>query len=406
MSFDASIWRRAQDCIVQGTLTNSKHPESLVLGAYPTHIDRGHGSHLIVDGENLKETKYLDYICGLGTNILGYGNNHVTNAIMDRLKGGFSHSLPTTLEVEVAEKLREVFPFTQTWKFLKTGSEACSAAIKFARAFTGSDLVLSEGYHGWHDEFVSLTEPAKGVPKRKCIDPLLDLDQIDEKIAAVIVEPIITDWSRNRIEWLKELEHRCNEYGTILIFDEVITGFRWPKYSFSAYSNITPDIIIIGKAMANGMPLAAIGGKRHILNDRKCFVSSTYAGEVLSLAACKATCEVLQKNYDYRIDYLWDRGKSFIDQFNSQTSTIKIEGYPTRGVFKGDETEIAIFFAEMAKAKVLFCKSFFYNFGHIPFNDEILNLCREVKEKIASGSLELKFPLPKTPFAQEVRNDK
>ncbi len=122
-------WHRAQKSVAQGALTNSKHPKMLIQGAYPTHVSHGIGSYLYdTDGK-----KYLDYICGLGVNLFGYGNDKINKELMKHIYGGFSHSLPTKHEVEAAEALKEIFCFVDRWKFLKTGSDACSAAIKIAR---------------------------------------------------------------------------------------------------------------------------------------------------------------------------------------------------------------------------------------------------------------------------------
>jgi len=397
MNFE--LWHRAQNVIAQGSLTNSKHPKMLIYGAYPTHVSHGSGSHLYAENK-----KYLDYICGLGVNLFGYGNDKISKDLLKHIYGGFSHSLPTHHEIEAGEALKSIFCFVDRWKFLKTGSDACSAAIKIARNATGRDLVLSEGYHGFHDDFVSLTPPAKGVPKRDFIRKLESLDDITEQTAAVIIEPVMTDYGNERIEWLNQLRKKCTATGTMLIFDEVITGFRFKKLGVCNYTGITPDLLVIGKAMANGLPLAAVGGKAAVMDDPGYFISSTYAGEILSFVACKKVCELLVKDTEYSIDYLWKKGREFIDGFNAQPGDIKISGYPTRGVFTGSDTNIAIFFAEMAKSEVLFCKSFFYNFGHIGHNDDILAISQVIKERIANNEIKLEYPLPQSPFSMGVRN--
>ena len=196
------FWRtRADRCMSQFTGTNSKHPTALIEGLYPTHTKGGSGAHLYCADT---DKKYLDYICGLGTNLMGYGNDKIGQHIQKYLFTGYSHSIPNKLEVEVAEKLKEIFTFVDMFKFLKTGSEACSAAIKIARAYTGRSAVISEGYHGWGDSFTSLTSPAYGVPNdtemysmSDCYDGVT-LD-IPDDCAAIIVEPVCTDDSKERI---------------------------------------------------------------------------------------------------------------------------------------------------------------------------------------------------------------
>lgn len=395
------LWIRAQKSVAQGALTNSKHPKMLIMGAYPTHISHGSGSYLFDHEGN----KYTDYICGLGANFLGYGNDLISRELIKQIYGGFSHSLPTHHEVECAEKLKEFFVFTERWKFLKSGSEACNAALKIARCATGRYKVLSHGYHGIGDDFISLTPPAHGVPSRNFIRELRAIDDITTDIAAVIIEPVITDYGSERIEYLKELRKKCTDTGTMLIFDEVITGFRFSKFGVCNYTGIIPDLIVIGKAMANGLPLAAVGGKAEVMDDPRYFVSSTYAGEVLSLVACKSVLNQLQKNSEYSVDKLWVHGQEFINQFNEQPGDIKIEGYPTRGVFTGDQENQAIFMGAMAKAYVLFCKSFFYNFGHPAQDKDILSLTVEIKERIVNKVLKLEYPLPESPFSMKVRQN-
>lgn len=400
---NVEIWKRAQSSVAQGALTNSKHPESLIYGLYPTHIKHGQGCHLYDSSDH----RYLDYICGLGSNLFGYGNDAIGRELLKHIYGGFSHSLPTYHEVETAESLKQIFPFVERWKFLKTGSDACAAAVKFARAANPKEeqLCLTDGYHGWADQFVSITPPAKGVPKHPSIEKLnLDLDPEQIKRAScVIVEPVITNDSRERIDWLRSLRGLCTKYQTLLIFDEVITGFRYRKFSVSNAFGVVPDLICIGKAIANGLPLAAVGGISAVMDDRGVFVSSTYAGEVLSLVAAKKVVDLLLRDPKYDLNHLWNLGEHFIREFNRTSEEVKIEGYGTRGVFKGSDEKIALFFQEMAKADILFCKSWFYNFPLTYHQDNVLNCIDSVMGKIQRSEVTLDYPIPKTPFSMEVR---
>ncbi len=402
---DFSWHRRAQDAIAQGALTNSKRVSCHVEGVYPSHLSRGRGCHVW----DTSGKKYVDHICGLGTNLLGYANERVNAAIFEQMQKGASLSLGTTLEVEAAEKLKELFPFVDVVKFLKSGSEACSAAIRIARAATGRPLVLSEGYHGWHDAFVSLTPPALGVPLEDGSFPIgYAMAKLGSyafecgDVAAIIVEPIITDASRERIEWLKQLREECTKHGVLLIFDEIITGFRTPKYSVAAQCGIEPDLICLGKAIANGMPLAAVGGKYAVMNCGEYFVSSTYAGETLSLAAAKATMTLLQTKYS--LEDLWLYGADFRDRFNALwPGGVTIEGYPSRGAFKGDATVKALFFQEACKAGVLFGPSFWFAFDHVGEYKATLDLCRDILTRVRLGEVKLEGLMPQSPFAQKVR---
>ncbi|MHA2248543.1 MAG: aminotransferase class III-fold pyridoxal phosphate-dependent enzyme, partial [Candidatus Hodarchaeales archaeon] len=324
----SSILDRARNSIAQGALTNSKRPESHLIGLYPTHIKSAQKAHIW----DLEDVRYLDYMGGLGCNLFGYGNDQVNQEVLKYLWHGGSHSLPTYHEVEAAEAVKEMIPFIDRVKFLKTGSEACSAAIRIARAATGRPIVLSKGYHGWSDEFVSLTNPATGVSNCPDIFELGDGDSLFDPsdIACIIVEPVCTDDSEANVEWLKALRQRCDETGALLIFDEVITGLRYKNYAVCNNYGVLPDLVILGKALGNGFPIACVGGKAEVM-DSDYFVSSTYAGEIFSLVAAKKCIELVMHDYRYDLEWLWEQGKSFMETFNNNPSTVRIEGYPTRG---------------------------------------------------------------------------
>lgn len=393
------VWRRAQNCIAQNALTNSKRPSCFVNGVYPKYLKHGKGCYVWDHDGN----RYADFITGLGTNLLGYGHESVSMAIAAQLGNGACLSLGTHHEVDAAESVKSFFPFVQSLKFLKTGTEACAAAIRIARAHTGRDLVLSEAYHGWSDAFVSLTPPALGVPKTNLRIKKLSEYPIDDTVAAVIVEAVITDWSQQRNLELNALRDACTKAGALLIFDEVITGYRFSRHSVSTLFNINPDIICLGKAIANGMPLAVVGGSYAIMNGTEYFVSSSYAGETYSLAAANEVMRLLRTRYD--IESLWSKGKSFIDEFNSIfNGLVWIEGYPTRGVLKAkDDYSKAIFMQEACLGGMLFGPSWFFNF---PLADEaakILPVLKDVALKIKTGNVKLLGDMPSSPFAQRMR---
>lgn len=398
VSLDFDILDRSRKSIAQGALTNSKRPSCFVQGVYPTHLTHGRGCEVW----DTKKNRYIDFICGLGVNLLGYGNSEIAQVISDRARLGISLSLGTPTEVEAAEKLCEMFPWVDKVKFLKSGSEACSAAIRIARTFTPNrKVVLSEGYHGWHDSFVSLTPPAIGVADQFEFKKLNGLSDLNESVSAVILEPVITDFSQSRVEWLRTLRSECTRLGIVLIFDEVITGFRFPKMSVANCFGIEPDLICLGKALGNGAPIAAVGGKEAVMNTDY-FVSSTYAGDTISLAAAIKVMELLQKKND--MGHLWDCGQRFLTEFNSiWPEGIRIEGYPTRGVFQGDALTKALFWQESCRAGILFGPSWFFNFHHIDHIDSVISIAKDVISRIRTGSVSLLGSLPATPYAQKIR---
>lgn len=388
--------KRANESIAQGALTNSKRPECLIKGVYPTHLVSGRGC-MVTDVEG---KEYVDFICGLGSNLLGYAHSEVNAAVSDRLARGATLSLGTPVELELAEKLKELFPFIGKTKFLKTGSDACSAAIRIARAYTGREYVWTEGYHGWHDSFVSVTSPALGVIREQKVFSTF-FDDLSH-IAAIIVEPISTDTSEERIGFLRHLRDICTKSGTLLIFDEVITGFRFPKYSVSNYYGIEPDIICLGKGMGNGLPIAAVCGPDQIMNCGEYFVSSTFAGETLSLASALKTIDLLQSKHS--IQDLWDAGERFQRKFNENwPEMLRIEGYPTRGIFVGDAKIKALFWQEACKAGILFGPSFWFIFPHMDQADFVLSTVENIFRKLKAGGVRLEGQAPTTPFAQKTR---
>lgn len=391
-------YRRAHSSIAQGSLTNSKRVETFIKGVTPTHVTHGDGPYLYgIDGK-----KYVDFVCANGTNILGYGHPVIRATVEAQMKRGWLYSLGSTMEVECAEVVKNYFPFVKKVRFLKSGTESCSAAIRIARAHTKRDRVLSCGYHGWSDDFVSLTPPAHGVPRRDWVQQLRNIEDINDQVAAVILEPIVTDHSTERIEYLKILKARCKETGTILIFDEVITGFRWPRFSFSAEYGIHPDIICLGKACASGLPLGIVGLAEHIGDNSEWFVSSTYGGELLSLAVMRKTFDLMINKY--KIEDLWREGGMFLEDFNAiWPEALKIEGYNTRGVFKGDQLVKALFFQEAHKAGILFGASWFIGFQHLGMRQSIISACSDILQLIKTGHVRLEGEVPSSPFAEKVR---
>lgn len=396
---DWSWHLRAQECIAQNALTNSKRVETFVKGVFPTHVKKGNGPYLYDD----KGNKYVDFICGLGSSILGYANPACMDGAYRGIVLGSTLSLSSIFEIELAEKIKQAIPFIAKMKFLKSGSEACSAAIRIARAKTGRSLILSSDYHGWHDSFVSLTAPALGIPEQIGINEFKTLDQITTETAGVILEPIATDFSNERIEFLRLLREKCTQTGALLIFDEVITGFRTPRFSMSSHLGIEPDIICLGKAIANGMPLSVVAGKDRVMDDSEYFVSSTFAGEISSILAAQACISQLQTQ-KYDLQYLWDRGGKFLDAFNKfYPDKIRIQGYPTRGVFEGDPLVIALFRQEACLANVIIGPSFFLNFSHLQLLEDLLNIFQDILVRIKSGLVPLKGEMPKKPIAQLMR---
>ena len=390
----------ADDAIAHGALTNSKRPSCFVKGVYPTHMKRGLRSYLYdADGN-----RYIDLVCGLGTNYFGYNNQKINQAVTSSMNsGGSVFSLASCEEVNYAQRLKGVFPFLERVRFLKSGSEGCSAAVRIARAFTGRELVLTEGYHGWHDLFVSLTPPAVGIPHHEMIEQIQsDFSNLDGA-ACVIIEPIITNDSMMRIEWLHRLRDACNKFGVVLIFDECITAVRYKSKSVVQAYNIIPDLWIAGKALGGGLPISVVGGKREVM-ESDYFISSTWAGDRLSFSAGLAAIDLMHTS-TYDADTVYGFGEEFKTKFNALSRMVQIDGYGTRGTFRYSSDVIkALFMQEMVIAGVLIGPSWFYNRWHKDEEDNILSIASSVMRKIIDGKAYLKGEMPKSPFAERVRN--
>ena len=394
---------RAERSIAHGALTNSKRPSAFVRGVYPTHIRRGHGSILFdVDGN-----RYIDTVCGLGTNLFGYGNPQIGEAVARAMQsGGSVFSLGTDLEVEVAETLRGTFPFLERLRFLKTGSEGCAAAVRIARAFTGRYEIASEGYHGWSDQFVSLTPPANGVTddhKIWPLGPMYDELLCEGRAAAVIVEPVITDISDERRRFIQQLRDDCTKSGILLIFDETISAYRFPNYCVARHWNILPDLWIGGKAIAGGLPLSVVGGRADVM-ESDYFVSSTWAGDRLALAAAQVADGLVHGPFNP--SDLWLYGQEFQEKFNAVSPSVQAAGYPTRGVWKfATEMHKALWMQEMCKAGVLVGPSWFYTKYIHSELENLLSIHKAIIKNIEEGRCRVEGDPPHSPFAERVRHD-
>lgn len=300
--FDASnaLFARAGQIIPLASQTFSKSHQQWVRGATPLFLDHGRGARIFdIDGNS-----YIDYVLGLLPVVLGYTDPDVDRAIIEQLEKGITFSLPHPLEAEVAERLRALIPCAEMVRFGKNGSDATTAAIRLARAHSGRDQVIVAGYHGWHDWYIGTTVRNLGVPEEvrrlSHTVPFNDLDAVadllraaPDRVAAVILEPAGTTAPRDG--YLEGLRALCDRCGVVLIFDEIVTGFRINMGGAQREYGVTPDLACFGKAMANGMPVSAVVGRADIMRGMEdIFFSGTFGGETLSLAAAAATIDKLQ----------------------------------------------------------------------------------------------------------------
>lgn len=323
------LFEQASQIMHPVTQTLAKGPTQYINGIAPKYLKKAKGVKVWdVDGN-----EYLDINMGIGPISLGYGYDKVDNAIIEELKNGITYSLMHELEYKVCELIHEVIPNAESIRISKTGGDVCSAAIRIARAFTGRDKVLCCGYHGWHDWYITTTSRNKGIPalnneytgKINYNDIESVKSQLDENTACIIMEPFVFDAPENN--FLHEVQRLCKENGTLLIFDEMWTGFRVAVGGAQEYFGITPDLAVYSKAVANGMPIAFLTGRKDVMElfEEEVFFFTTFGGETLSMAATIATInELRDKNVPAHIAKL---GKQIKEGYNALAQELGMSNY-------------------------------------------------------------------------------
>lgn len=328
-----ALWERSRGLIPAGTQTLAKGPTQFSDGVAPKYLLRGKGARVFdVDGN-----EYLDYNMGIGPIILGYGHPAVDEAIRRQLEDGITFSLMHPLEVELAELLRASIPNAESVRFSKTGCDVTSAAVRLARAWTGRDRVLCCGYHGWHDWYIAVTDRNAGIPAavRDLTHTFAynDLDSvlaaIDDETACVILEPFV--FERENGGFLAGLREVCDRFGTLLIFDEMWTGFRCAPGGAQEFFGVRADLCLFSKAMANGMPISAITGRGDAMSlfDKDVFFFTTFGGEALSLAASKACIEFIRERGV--TDHIARLGQQLLEGLDATIAQLGLEGVTVAG---------------------------------------------------------------------------
>lgn len=295
---------------------------------YPVFAVRSKGCKLW----DASEREYLDYVMGWGAILLGYGDDRVNRALKDTIDlTAPIVPYPHVLEMEVAEMLCEDIPSAEMAIFGKNGSDVCTLAARTARVLTGRHTILFAGYHGWQDWWVEqLGFEVTGVPGRERplvhryrfndrsdFDRLYKLHKAD--LAAVMIEPS-GPWGGDEIGWepdadpafLAHLAKRTRDAGALLVFDEIVTGYRYPGGSVQAKTGVVPDMTCLGKALASGMPLSALVGRADVFKEGlpRTWYGPTFKWEVYSLAAARAAIGVYRS--EPVADFVWDYGTRLI----------------------------------------------------------------------------------------------
>ena len=334
-----NLLERARRVIPHQTGTFSRAASSYVEGIYPLYVKSGYGSHFT----DVDDNDYLDYLMALGPITLGYNYPVMNEAIIKQLNDGILFSLPHPVEVELSELLSHTIPHAEMVKFEKSGSNAVTAAVRAARAYTKKDMIAYCGTGGvWHDWQAAMVSRNGGVPKfNEELIKIFDYNDPDgleqifednpEKIASIVLEPTLFEEPKN--DFLKKVRKIVNTHDSLLILDEVVTGFRFDIAGAQKYFNIKGDMVCFGKGMANGLPLSAITGPTEFMKTfDDLWVSSTNNSETLSMAGCMAVItEMKEKN---TIKHCWNMGEKLFKGWNkiAQENGINAQmtGYPIR----------------------------------------------------------------------------
>jgi glutamate-1-semialdehyde 2,1-aminomutase/spore coat polysaccharide biosynthesis protein SpsF len=392
----------AKKVIPLGSHTLSKSTMQWSVGAVPLYIESAKGCEVTdMDGN-----RYIDYGMALGPFILGYCDEDINNAIVKQLQKGTMFTLSSPIEAEAAQVIIDTVPCAEMVRFGKNGSDATSTAIKLARGYTNKEKIIICGYHGWQDWYVTTTERSAGIPK--CYSDLIlstkynDFEYLEKllekhkgEIAGLIMEPVGAIKPENN--FLEKVREITTKHGIVLIFDELFTGFRWSLGGAQEYFGVTPDLACFGKAIANGMPVSCICGKKEFMDQfDRVFYSGTYLAETLSLAAVIATVKKLKSHNVHA--HIVQLGQYMIDEFTKLVEkhqigdVVSIIGYPFKSVINLADgatytsSELKSFFQqECAKRGVLFIGYHLVSLAHQKEHiDFTLNVYDEVLTELST----------------------
>lgn len=375
------VFRESLEHLAFGSSTGSKIAE--FEDWEPAVIARGQGCRVW----DLDGNEYIDYRNGLGPVTLGYCVREINAAIGEQLNRGAVFGYPHELEGKVAARLAGHIPCAEKMRFLKTGGEAIAATIKIARHATGRNRVAHCGYNGWLNSLsaggyrpsgVASSAPEKGVPPAVTAlhdqlpwadaGPWEDLfRRAGDEIAAVVIAP---DYGRMALgkEFLPAIRSLTEKHGTLMIMDEIVTGFRVAMGGAQEYFGFHPDMAVFSKGIANGMPLSVYAGRAQLIEKaREVGISSTFGGEALSLAAAAATIEFYECNGV--IGHLWETGRMLQEGINrlfrDNSIDAELVGLPPCPVFRfGNPAEQKDFFRRCLGQGVSFYNVPYVNYSH------------------------------------------
>lgn len=371
------------------TSTRSKRPGALFgpeLAGLPQRMHSSSGCTVQADDGR----SYLDFIMALGAVALGYRDPEVTRAAIEAIERGAIGALSPDDEPALAGELGVAMPWLEQVIFLKTGAEAVAAAVRIARVATGRTRVLGCGYHGWLD----WCGDSAGIPPATrdlyAVIPFNDPDRTRaalrasaDALACVVVEPVIDAAPAG--DWLTVLREETFRSGALLVFDEIKTGFRVAIGGATERWGVRPDLTVLGKAMANGFPLAAVGGARTAMNHAtQTWISSTMATEYVSLAAARATIRALRtRGVPQHLDVMGSRLFTGLQRLagRHQRLGISVAGIPQMCYLRHENEAVSHRVAIECANRGLLFKRTAYNFVSLAHDQDTIDRALDILDE-------------------------
>jgi glutamate-1-semialdehyde aminotransferase/spore coat polysaccharide biosynthesis protein SpsF (cytidylyltransferase family) len=411
------LYAKAKKIIPGGTQLLSKRPEMFLPNQWPSYYSKVEG----ITVTDLDGNKYIDMgINGIGSCILGANDKDINNAVIECINRGNMSTLNHPNEVYLTEKLIELHPWAGMARYTRASGEACSVAVRIARAYSNKYKIAFCGYHGWHDWYLATNINSSGLDKHLLgglssigVPPTLEgtiypftynkIEELEEllktsEFGVIIMEPMRSVFPENK--FLEKVRALADQYNCVLIFDEVTSGFRITNGGLHKIFNVNPDITVFGKAISNGFPLGVVLGKKEVMEiAQETFISSTYWTEGIGFTAGLATINKfielnVAENIKNNGEYFQNRLKKIVEKHSMK---ITVGGLPCISTFSFQyENPLAIktlFIQEMLKKGYLTTVALYLTNIHTKeiidkYLNEINNFIEKYKEDIETGSVE------------------
>ena len=432
------LYGRAEELIPGKTQLISRRASSFAHPVSPIYAERAKGSRFVdVDGN-----EYVDWVNAVTAIILGHADDVVDGAVKEQVDRGSLFTLNSPLEIELAELLVDTVPSAEMVRYTKGGGESCAVAVRIARGTTGREKILFSGYHGWHDWYQSanyLVDPESGEFPFAGIEPIgvpralagtaipfiyEDIENLrglfgehEGEVAAVMMEPMRSE--RPRDGYLEEVKSLCRANGSLLIFDEVSSGWRISLGSAQEWLGVTPDMSVFAKAMSNGYAMGCVVGSREAMEPAdRMFISSSYWSDNIGLAASVATInELRRRDSTERFREIGERMASALrGAVDSVGIAAEVTGLHTAPMLSFDVPDASmrkrvdtLFIQEMSKRGVFCPTSFKATLAHTEEDIAVTADAAEASMRVIMRALEgeldtlLEAEIGREPFRRLVR---